>query len=53
MAEAMFATANWVCIQARGWMMLLDTRVIYAKKAVPERMMGSFPIALPRMKKKA
>src|SRR5437016_1530047 len=27
-AEAMFATANWVWIHALGWIMLLDTRVM-------------------------
>ena len=51
-AEAMLAMANWLWIQALGWTILLDTRVMYARNAVPDRMIGSFPMKLPNPKKK-
>ena len=51
MAEAMLAQANCVKIQARGCVMLLDTLVMYERKAVPDRMIGSFPMKAVSAKK--
>jgi hypothetical protein len=52
-ADAIFAQENCVKIQALGCLMLLDTRVIYDRKAVPDRITGSFPMKAVRRKKKA
>jgi len=41
-AEEIFATANCAVIQARGFRMLDAARVMYARKAVPLRMIGSW-----------
>ena len=51
-ADAMFATENCVNIHALGCLILLDTRVMYDRKAVPDRITGSLPMKAVRRKKK-
>ena len=43
-AEEIFATANCAVIQARGFRILDAARVMYARNAVPLRMIGSWKL---------
>ena len=51
-ALATFAAMNWLKVQAVG-SAIPENRVKYARKAVPERTIGSFPTTTPDANQKA